>query len=229
MARVVQYGMSAGDPQPTATVLALDGRLAAYDPWQLLASGDGMLVSWRDGVPAVGHAWGAPLRSTSVLARQLHEITARAGGPPTSPRRGRLYRLELPAGFGVEESMGAVGGGLRAAVRDPGSNRIAGQARLVPLASRAGPLAFSGPALGLMALTIAAEMAGGELIGSRMSTTIASTRSVARRGQQRILRRTHQAMSWVLARSSRRSRSSSTPADARWKTSTHNQPAEQPL
>lgn len=68
--------------------------------------------------------------------------------------------------------MSAVGGGLRAAVREPGSNRIAGQARLVPLASRAGPLAFAGPALGLMALTIAAEMAGGDVQDAKLTAIL---------------------------------------------------------
>lgn len=80
--------------------------------------------------------------------------------------------MELPAGFGAEDLIGAVGGGLRAAVRDPGSNRIAGQARLLPQASRAGRLAFSGPVLGLMALTIAAEMAGGDVQDTRLTAIL---------------------------------------------------------
>lgn len=68
--------------------------------------------------------------------------------------------------------MTAVGGGLRAAVRAPGSNRIAGHAKLVPLAAKGRLLASAGPVLGLMALTIAAEMAGGDIQDERLTAIL---------------------------------------------------------
>jgi cellobiose-specific phosphotransferase system component IIA len=164
--------MSIGDEQPNAAVLPLDGRLAERDPWELLAAGDGMLLSWTDGLPATGRAWGRPLRATSAMANQIREIAAGAGGPAKVLAAGRVYRLEIPTGYGAENLMAAVGGGLRTAVRAPGSNRIAGHAKLVPMASKGRRLAVAGPFLGLMALTIAAEMASGDAQDEKLTAIL---------------------------------------------------------
>jgi hypothetical protein len=51
------------------------------------------------------------------MAQQIHYITAHAGGPAKVLSGNRIYRLEIPTGFGTEDLMGAVGGGLRTAVR----------------------------------------------------------------------------------------------------------------
>jgi hypothetical protein len=165
--------MSTAETPPHATVLPLDGRLAEQDPWQLLAGGYGMLVSWTDDASPSSRPWGIPLRATSAMAQQIHYITAHACGSAKMLSGNRIYRLEIPTGFGTEDLMGVVGGGLRTAVRSPGSNRIAGQAKLVPLAAKGGGLMASlGPVLGLMALTAAAEMAGGDAQDAKLTAIL---------------------------------------------------------
>lgn len=170
--RVVRCGMTTSGPLTNATVVPLDGRLAEQDPWQLLAGGDGMLVSWSDGAAPSGRPWGVPLRATSTMAQQIRDIAHRAGGSGKVFVAGRTYRLEIPTGFGVEDLMGAVGGGLRATVRSHGSGRIAGQAKLIPLAVRGGALAPFVPALALMALITAAEMAGGDAQEAKLTAIL---------------------------------------------------------
>lgn len=115
-----------------------------------------MLVSWVDGPAAPGRAWGALLRASSVMGKQIADIAARTGA--SAVRGGRVYRLELPPGAGVGDLMEAVGGGLRTAVRGSGG-RIAGHAKLVPVRMAA---AVNPAVLGLMAVTVLAEMAGGD-------------------------------------------------------------------
>lgn len=167
--------MDTGEEQPNAAVLPLDERLVGRDPWQLLARGDALLLSWTDSVPATGRPWGRPLRATSALAQQIHQIAGSTGSPDGASKvraAGRIYRLEIPTGFGAEDLVAAVGGGLRAAVRVPGSKRIAGQAKLVPMAATGSKLAALGPVLGLMALTIAAEMAGGDTQDEKLTAIL---------------------------------------------------------
>jgi hypothetical protein len=156
---------------PTATVVPLDADLADRDPWQLLASGQGMLVSWSNERPPEGRPWGAPLRATSTLAKQIRQIADQVVGTDVVEHGRRLYRLELPAGFGADALMPAVGGGLRATVTKSGSSVIAGQGKLVPLASK-GRLLAAGPALGLMALTIVAEIAAGDVQEAKLTAIL---------------------------------------------------------
>lgn len=86
-----------------AVILALDGRPAhpATNPWESLARGEGMLVSWSDGPAPAERSWDAPLRASSALGRQMADIATRTGSSVV--REGRTHRLELPAGFGVDE------------------------------------------------------------------------------------------------------------------------------
>lgn len=154
-----------------AIVLPLDGRAVdpTHNPWELLARGDGLLVSWLDGAAAPERSWGAPLRATSALGRQIADIAARTG--TSAVRGGRVYRLELPSGSGVEDLVGAIGGGVRAAVRGPGG-RIAGQARLVPVSPVRLATAVNPALLGLMAVTVLAEMAGADEQGRRLDAIL---------------------------------------------------------
>lgn len=168
-ASVVESDVVQPDPDRHAVILPLDGRPDhdVGNPWELLARGDGMVVSWADGPTNPGPAWGAPLRATSALSRHITDIAARTG-TPTVTGATRRYRLEIPSGYGIDDLMGAVGGGFRTAVRGSGG-KIAGQATLVPLTSAGRRLAAAGPMLGLMALTIAAEMAGGDEQNRRLA------------------------------------------------------------
>lgn len=151
---VVGCAVPSSEPSPVATVLPLDGGSPNRDPWELLARGDGMFVSWVDGPSAAGKPWGGALRASSALSRQLTELATRAG----AARHGaQTFRLVLPAGYGTDNLARAVGGGFRAAVHATGSSKIVGQARLVPVAAGGTGLLALGPLLGLMALTVAAE------------------------------------------------------------------------
>lgn len=109
-------------------------------------TGPALLLSWHPGPPAgPDRGWGTTLSASSELARRL----ARPGGA-RGPEQGLTYRLTLPEAFGAEPLL-----------------RLAGTE---PVAAHAGPSALlpvgvpgSGPApgadLGLLALTLAAEIA----------------------------------------------------------------------
>jgi hypothetical protein len=69
-----------------------------------------------------------------------------------------VFRVEFPPGFSAGDLVPAAGGGFRGFVQSAGGHRIGGQVRLLPAHPRVRP-AVLGPALGLMALTVVAEMA----------------------------------------------------------------------
>src|SRR4051794_14961692 len=106
--------MSNPEHDPAATVVPLDADLADRDPWQLLASGQGMLVSWSNERSPAGRPWGAPLRATSSVAQQLRQVADQVIGDGVVEHGRRFLRLELPAGYGADALMPPVGGGLRA-------------------------------------------------------------------------------------------------------------------
>src|SRR4051812_38563749 len=100
------------------------------DPWQMLAQGTGILVSWHEPSPGGGEPWAGALSASSALSQQLGSILARAG---TSGSTGAaVFRVELPTGTTMQNLVPAVGGGFRGLVRASVSGRIAGHARLVP-------------------------------------------------------------------------------------------------
>jgi hypothetical protein len=123
----------------------------------MLADGTGMLVAWEPAPSGVAR-WGETLAAASGLARQLMTVVERAGSKlPTGGET--LFRLELPAGQTVSNLNPAVGGGFRGATRPAGSTKIANQARLLPVAgAAAGPAVALGPLLGLVALSVGADM-----------------------------------------------------------------------
>jgi hypothetical protein len=129
----------------------------ATEPWRMLADGTGMLVAWEP-APQGAARWGTPLAASSGLARQLLTVVERAGSKlPTAGET--LFRLELPAGQTVSNLIPAVGGGFRGMTRLAGSSKIANHAKLLPVGGAAAGTAVAlGPLLGIVALSVGAEM-----------------------------------------------------------------------
>jgi len=152
-------------------VLPLDGRPDAGDrnPWELLAQGQGMLVSWSPKEAATGTPWGVPLRATSTLSRQLTDV-ARTVGKGSGEQ---LYRLEIPAGFTANDLTKAIGGGFRGTLLDKKTGAIARQVKLIPSGGGAGKAVVAAGSLGIFAVIIAAEMAAAAE-QQRMLTAIAT-------------------------------------------------------
>ncbi len=135
---------------------------AQADPWKALASGNGMLVSWE---PAPTERRKADVGSGARTVDGVRNAArgrgrTRRGRSSREDRRG-LFRVELPAGQVLQNLVPAVGGGFRGMTRAAGSARIAGQARLLPVGAAAvgvGTGVALGPLIGIMALTVGAEM-----------------------------------------------------------------------
>jgi hypothetical protein len=147
-----------------AVVVPVSGALApaesspeAREPWRMLADGTGMLVEWTPAPQGLAR-WGTPLAASSGLARQLMTVVERAGS--NLPATGEtLFRLELPAGQTVSNLIPAVGGGFRGMTRLSGSTKIANHAKLLPVGGvAAGTAVALGPLLGIVALSVGAEM-----------------------------------------------------------------------
>ena len=125
---------------------------------ELIARGDAVLVSWATGSPAAGASWGPALAGGSGLARALTQVVQQAGTPAVA-ESAAYFRVVVPVGQTIRDLMPAMGGGFRGLVRD--STGIAGHARLVPVAGAAagtGAAIALGPLLGLMAVSVGAEM-----------------------------------------------------------------------
>lgn len=150
--------------QPGAAVVALDPTIgpadvAQLDPWQLLATGRGVLVGWDTPVPGSGLTpFGPSLAASSELARHVSTVMQRAGAD-VSRLAPNLVSVELPAGSTMTDLIPAVGGGFRGMVRAAGSTKVAGHARLVPVsgAAVAGGAGLA-PVLAVMAIAVGAEM-----------------------------------------------------------------------
>lgn len=130
------------------------------DPWQLLARGQGALVSWeRMRESSSGQSWERVLQPGSAFAKHLVTVAEKAGARRALDAGNTLFRLELPTGQTLRNLVRAVGGGFRGTTRAAGSSKINGQARLIPVSGAAavGGLAL-GPLVGLMALSIGTEM-----------------------------------------------------------------------
>jgi serine/threonine protein phosphatase PrpC len=128
------------------------------DPWRLLAEEQGLLVSWSE-APRIDDArWGPALRGASALGEQLASIVNQAGQARLVSAGATLFRLELPTGSTLQNLVPAVGGGFRGLVRTAESTSFAGQVRLVPVAGGVAAGVALGPLVGLMALSVGAEM-----------------------------------------------------------------------
>ncbi|MBC3193142.1 hypothetical protein H7X46_18955 [Pseudonocardia sp. C8] len=146
---------------PRGIVLPLDGRPAGTEtatpernggPRPVhhgVPPGPALLLSWRPAPGPAGdgedRAWGSTLSASSELARRL----ARPGST-RGPERGLTFRLALPEAFGAESL-------LRMAGADHGPGH-AGPSALLPVGTPGGGPA-PGAGLGLLALTVAAEIA----------------------------------------------------------------------
>ncbi|MGY1620182.1 hypothetical protein ACI797_25870 [Geodermatophilus sp. SYSU D00691] len=129
------------------------------DPWQLLARGQGALVSWeRLRESSSGQSWGRVLQPGSAFAQHLVTIAEKAGARQVLDAGSTLVRLELPTGQTLSNLVPAVGGGFRGTTRAAGSSKITGQARLHPVSGAATRGLALGPMVGLMALSIGTEM-----------------------------------------------------------------------
>lgn len=143
-----------------SAVLPLVGGPAADETaaHELLARGDGLLVSWAAGQKDQGSSWGPSLAGGSGLARSLTQVVHQAGMPRVADTAS-YFRVVVPAGQTIRDLVPAVGGGFRGMVR--GTTGITGQARLIPVTGAAvgtGAAVALGPLLGLMAVSVGAEM-----------------------------------------------------------------------
>lgn len=139
---------------------AVDESSEALDPWRLLATGNGILVSWAEGGRAESGMLGPSLAGTSQLATQLSGVLAQTGASRAAAAASKgLFTVEVPTGSTISDLVPAVGGGYRGLVRAPGAKGFSGDVRLLPAtgAKTAGAVAL-GPLFAVMALTMGAEM-----------------------------------------------------------------------
>lgn len=150
--------MTDGEQVDGAVVPLDDARSGDLDPWQSLAGGSSLLVTWHEPSAVQGATWGPTLKATSGLAQQLATIASKSGGWAAQASE-VLYRVEVPTGYTLQSLVPAVGGGFRGLVRSADGASIAGQARLVPVGGAAAGAGIAlGPLVGLMALSVGAEM-----------------------------------------------------------------------
>lgn len=124
------------------------------EAWRLLAEERGILVTLAPGNIS-GEGWGPLLAGTSGLARNLLTVADRAGR--SASMASNFFRVEVPAGQTIQQLMPAVGGGFRGMTRN--ATGISSHARLVPVSGTAvGAGIALGPLVGLMALSVGAEM-----------------------------------------------------------------------
>lgn len=147
---------SAGASEPTAVVLPL-GDSATTDPWELLARGEGAILR-SEPSPGTGTDWRKPLRATSALADGVAKAVAGTGQAVTAT--GQRFILQMPSGS-TDSLMKAVSGGYRGMTTNS-AGRITGQVRLLPMSPAALAKSMSPVGVGLLALTVAAEMLGGD-------------------------------------------------------------------
>lgn len=150
-------GYNQAVPEIPCVALPLDGRAeltADENPWELVARGEAILVR-PSTMQGPGTTWRTPLVATSALSRQLQGAAAMLGSDGVSSR----LNVVFPPGTGIDDLVPAVGGGFRGLVRGPGGNGITDHVRLVPGVSKGAARAVRGATLGLMAVTVLAEMA----------------------------------------------------------------------
>ena len=149
----------------TGLVMPLDGRAGTTaDAWELMARGEGLLISTLDSSLARGRATHASLSASSALARRLTEIASQM--PQQAAKSAvasgeTLFRIEQPGGSTLRDLVQASGGGYRGLVRAGDSSKFTGQVRLVPSGGRQGAAIgkslAAGPALALIAVAVASE------------------------------------------------------------------------
>lgn len=153
---------------------------------ELVARGDAVLVSWATGSPPAGSSWGPALAGGSGLARALTQVVQQAGTPAVA-ESAAYFRVVVPAGQTIRDLVPAVGGGFRGLVR--GSTGIVGHARLVPVAGAAvgGAAVALGPLLGLMAVSVGAEMLARHQQEQQLKTIAQGVEALLRRERHKDL------------------------------------------
>lgn len=95
--------------------------------------------------------------ATGAFARALGEaikhFSTRASSETT-------FRAVMPTGAIARDLVPAVGGGFRGLVRAPGSTKIVGQARLIPVSPSSVAKVAAGPLIATVGLAMVAEMVG---------------------------------------------------------------------
>ncbi len=159
------------------------------EPAAMLADGTGMLIRWRPLAPAdAGASWGPLLKQGSAFAQQLVNVAAQAGARDAVYAGATLFRLELPTGQTLQQLVPAVGGGFRGMTRAVDSTQIAGQARLIPVSgAAAGAGVALGPLVGLMALSVGAEMLARHEQDKKIQAILAAVDGIQRHLQQQIV------------------------------------------
>jgi hypothetical protein len=146
---------------PQGAVLPIEGGVEPIDSeqaWRMLAQDSGLLITWQDAPAQFGDNWGPVLRGTSTLSQQLTSVLSRTAGSVSS-NASTLFRVEVPNGATLQSLVPAVGGGFRGLVRAADAPGIAGHARLIPVGGAATGAGIAlGPLVGLMALSVGAEM-----------------------------------------------------------------------
>jgi hypothetical protein len=177
----------------SAAVVPIDGPLegsqsSGVDPWQMLAEGTGALVSWRPaGVGDGSTGWGPVLRGSSSFSKQLLAVAERSGGGDVVKAGATLFRLELPTGQILRDLVPAVGGGVRGMVRSADGAKISAHARLFPVSGAAvGTGLALGPLVGLMALSVGAEMIAARQQEEMLKAIRESVRGIERHLQQEL-------------------------------------------
>jgi hypothetical protein len=162
---------------------------APGDPWAMLANGTGMLIRWRALAPAdAGPAWGPVLKQGSAFAQQLLNVADQAGARTAVTTGATLFRLELPTGQTLQQLVPAVGGGFRGMTRASDSTKIAGQARLIPVSGAATGAGLAlGPLVGLMALSVGAEMLARHEQEKKIQAILDAVQGIQRHLQQQIV------------------------------------------
>lgn len=185
------------DHERGAVVLDLTGALAAradaptdVDPYQTLAGGNGVLVSWEPApTDSSRSTWGQLLPAATAFASQLSHIIERGGLQTAAGTGAKLFRVELPAGHVIQDLVPAIGGGFRGIAKTGGSSTITGQARLIPVggaAAKAGGALALGPLVGVMALTVGAEMLARQQLEAKLDAILSAVQGISQHLEQQL-------------------------------------------
>lgn len=159
------------------------------DLWRDLAGGQGVTVSWEPIADAASRSsWGQALGPASVLAKHLAQVVERAGGV-AAPAAEQMFRVEVPVGQTIQNLIPAVGGGFRG-MTTVGKAGIANHARLIPVAGAAtagGAAVALGPVIGIVALTVGAEMLAQQQLQAKLDAILKGVEGISKHLQQEMV------------------------------------------
>jgi hypothetical protein len=129
------------------------------------------------------------LGPSTAFAMQLAHVVERAGLGGAAKTGAQLFRVELPAGQVLQNLVPAVGGGFRGMTRAAGSPGFTGHARLFPVGAAAvgtGTAVALGPAIGIVALTVGAEMLAQHQLRAKLDAIDAGVKGISRHLEQQL-------------------------------------------